>query len=121
MLLRTKKRGNTLKFVNLTRNKITIHSDDGIIEIEPTGVPAFTRVSQEVVRKECGIEIVETRFGSVLLPPEKHGIGLIVSKLAAEAIMFQTNGRRGDIYIPNGQIKDVGGRIVGCRGLEHVY
>ncbi len=110
-----------MKFINLTKNTISIHTQSRVIKIEPEGVPAFTRVQQEVVRIEDGIEIVETRFGSILLPEEKEGVGLIMSKMAAEAAMIQSNGERNDIYIPSGQIKDQHGWIIGCRGLEHIY
>lgn len=109
-----------MKFKNLTRNKLTIHGINGVVEIDPEPIPAFCRVWQEPVFIESGIEVVESRFGEINLPDEMPGVGLIVSKVAAEAAMIQSNGERGDIYIPSGQIKDRNGTIIGCRALERV-
>ncbi len=96
--------------INLTPHVITVRAESGDVNIEPSGIIARVSVSQEVVGKVEGIEIVRSAFGAVENMPEPDGTIYIVSSMVAQALSFRV-----DIVAPDTgptAIRDESGRIV---------
>ncbi len=107
-----------MKFKNLTRNPVTIFGKNGPVVIQPEIPSVSCKVTEEIIDFDSEFEIVKVFISEPEgLPPEELGVGLIVSKIAADSINAYLN--RDDIYIPRDQVRQ-NGQVVGCRRLEKV-
>lgn len=62
-----------------------------------------------------GIRITKTVPSEVvMLPPPKEGTIYVVSELVAQFM----KGKRDDLYVANGLVKALGGKVVGCRSIS---
>lgn len=102
-----------MTIINLTPHVITVVTNNGNIEIKPSGV--IPRVSVKTVPAGSinGIPLFRNEYGEVVdLPEEQEGTLLVVSGLLKSACPS-----RSDLVVPAKQIRDDQGRIVGCEGL----
>ena len=108
-----------MKLVNLTPHKLNIVTDNGNIEIEPSGTIARVKPTTVRIGTVNGIDVVKTTFGEVegLPSPEKDTV-YIVSTLVLNAL----KGSRPDVVAPDtgpeSAIRDESGRIVGIRRFQ---
>jgi hypothetical protein len=108
---------------NLTPHTLNIHTPDGVIECEPSGVVArVTQLSWAApaliswaahAGAEPKIPTVRTSYGEVSgLPEFEQGTWLVVSGLVA------SQSPRGDVFSPGDLVRDEKGRPCGCKGLR---
>ena len=104
--------------VNLTPHSINIITSEGV----ETTLPKCEnppRLNEEVNHMDYtteGVEIVTKQFDlDCDLPPVKAGVYYIVPILIAQQIKY-----RDDLLVTDDPIRDVEGRIVGCRRLAFV-
>jgi hypothetical protein len=118
---------------NLTPHTLNIHTPDGVIECEPSGVVARVETVSEpadALISESGwfddvafhrvepwaahdIPTVRTTHGAVTgLPEFKQGTWLVVSGMVASACP------RPDVFSPGDLVRDEKGRPCGCKGLR---
>ena len=101
-----------IKFVNLTPHAVKIN--DRVFESEGLARCLMTR---KVLEEIDGIEIRFVDFGEVTgLPDPVPNTFYIVSQIVASAL----KGKRDDLLIPDGAIRDEKGQIIGCTGLARV-
>lgn len=99
-----------VRISNLTPHTVTING----VTIEPEGTPARLKTTRERTGDICGIPIFKTELGAVENLPEKAtSTILIVSRMVKDACPG-----RDDLFSPSGLIRDEGGNIIGCEGLE---
>ncbi len=106
-----------MKLLNYTPHTLNIHTDDGVMELAPSGEVA--RVSVQMGAAETlsfNGYIVPTfvpTYGEVTgLPDPVEGVGYIVSGLVASA------AKRDDVFSPGELVRDNGGKPIGCKGLK---
>jgi len=106
-----------VKLVNCTPHMITIFLDDGmVLDIPPSHIVARRAEHRQRFETVCvdGVEIPLTRkwYGAhESLPPEQPGVYYIVSVLTSQ------DSTRKDLLVPDMQVRDNGGRTLGCRTL----
>ncbi len=107
-----------MRYVNLTPHEVTIFQGDRIVmTVAPSGTVARLGEDPEFYAVVSGVEYHRVILGEpVGLPEPEAGTALIVSMpmlmaLAAAGI------HRPDVVYPFGQVRDGGGRIIGCRSL----
>lgn len=112
-----------VEMVNLTPHDVTIVADDGS---EQTLVyPRTGRVARAIERHTIGRALADNmsvgtklvRYDGVEdLPDPVPGVGYIVSVLTA--MIAQMTGRAvGDLYYPGDLVRDIAGRVIGCKAL----
>lgn len=101
--------------VNLTPHKLKIHTQNGVVELPPSGEVARISTTEKLISVVEDIEIFSTEFGSVEgLAEPKPGVCYIVSRLVLEAV----KNTRSDVFAPGQLIRDDQGRPIGCKGLS---
>ncbi len=105
-----------VEFVNLCPHTINIWTDDGIIDVLPSGTLARCTEERTVVNSISGIQIDKAVFGDVTGLPEystPHRI-YIVSALVAQAV----KGTRYDVFTTGKAVRNAEQQVVGCQGLS---
>lgn len=103
------------KIVNTTPHVVNVLNKDGNVcrSFEPV-LSVRVSSSTEIVGELDGIMIDTVKFGDVEgLPAEKEGTFYIVSRLVKSALP-----NRQDLLVPNQQVRDEQGRVIGCRSLS---
>ena len=104
---------NIKSVLNLTPHVLTIVTENGNIEIKPSGTIPRVSVKTVPAGEVNGIPLFRNEYGEVVdLPPTEDGVLLVVSGLLKSACPERT-----DLVVPARQIRDEQGRIVGCEGL----
>ncbi len=129
--------------VNLTPHKIVVIREDGDkVEIPPSGYTVRVSATVEEAGEVDGIPVYRealgrpvlvdpkgnetfvdgTRLAVFLIDPFPQATGLIVSRVAAEAL--RKTGyhplAKPPLYVPGQLVRDEQGRVVGCKGLIQV-
>ncbi|ARF70806.1 hypothetical protein B7C51_25050 (plasmid) [Paenibacillus larvae subsp. pulvifaciens] len=87
-----------------------------IIQRIPSSGNARVKQKRVPLGEVNGIPVCKTAFGEVEgLPEPQDGIVYIVSALTAQAAKD-----RNDLYVPDEQVRDSEGRIIGCRALAKI-
>ena len=110
-----------MKIVNLTPHAINFQTDEGQVEIPPSGIVARVEEKTEVVGKvkigDGHVPVIRKSFGQVQnLPEPREGTIYIVSLIVAQALA----GTRSDIYVIGESIRDKEGRVIGARSLAQL-
>ena len=101
--------------INCTPHPLAIHAAGKIIAIPPSGTAPRCAVARVEADPTDGIPTCRSTMGQVEnLPDPVDGVFLIVSGLVLEAA--RASGRT-DLRSPGEAVRDVDGKIVGCRGL----
>lgn len=101
-------------FVNLTPHDINIITSDGVVTIQKSGNVARCAQSRQDVGVVNGISISTTKFGDVQdLPDSRTDVLFIVSALVRGAVP-----NRKDVLSPGTLVRDDGGNVIGCQGLD---
>ena len=104
-----------MKMVNLTPHAITFITDEGTVEVPPSGIVARVAAKTVAIGEVDGIAVTTTEFGEVEnLPEQSDGVIYITSSLVAQRV------DRDDVFIPNESVRDESGRIIGCRSLGRI-
>lgn len=107
---------------NYTPHTVNIFTDGGeeIISIVSSGIARASEIHQTVDTLSTGdekIPVDNVSYGDVNgLPPEKEGVYHVVSLITA----LQCVGKRNDLLIVSGTVRDDQGRIIGCTGFARV-
>lgn len=107
-----------MEIINLTPHAVHIMdlNSTEIITIAPSGTVARAKTERKLIGEINGISVFSTSFGELEgLPEQREGIVYIVSALAAQAV-----NNRSDIFIPDDVVRDVEGRVIGCRALGKI-
>lgn len=112
-----------LKIVNLTPHDVTVVADDGseqTVTYPPSGAVARAvehRALGRSLAQDVSVGTMDVRYDGVeALPYPEPGVGYIVSVLTVMAAL--SAGRRtDDLYYPGDPIRDIAGRVIGCRAL----
>lgn len=102
---------------NLTPHDINLVLSDGQVVTFPSEQPV-PRVSSKTVSDGNidGYPLTRTEYGEVEnLPEPEDGVYYIVSALVAGRCPNRT-----DLVIPNEQVRDDKGRIIGCRSFGRI-
>jgi len=107
-----------MRLVNLTPHAIVVFDGDrALATFPPSGRFARLRESHRLSAPlaASGVEIptVDVAYEEMVddLPDQVEGTAYIVSRVLAAAV------ERDDLYFPFDEVRDVDGRIVGCRAL----
>lgn len=102
---------------NLTPHAITfIANGDKKVTIDPSGVIARVTTNTMTTGEINGIPVTTTEYSKVEnLPAPEEGVIYLVSLAVAQRCIGRT-----DIYIPNEQIRNEQGQVIGCRSLGRV-
>lgn len=104
--------------INLTPHDVCIFSDDGMACRVIPASGNVARLTTQTVRDGYidGIPVTKTVFGDVEnLPAPEDGTVYIVSSLVAQRCKD-----RDDVFVPNESVRDVNGKIVGCKSLGKI-
>ena len=108
---------------NFTPHTINVYSPDGekqLFSIVSSGVARAKETHETVDTLSTGdfnVPVDRITYGTVDgLPPEKEGVYHIVSLITA----LQCAGKRNDLLIVSGTVRDDQGRIIGCTGFARV-
>lgn len=111
-----------MKVVNLTPHAINIVGYDGslLTSFPPSGVVAravHRRAQLGTVNLEgVDVPVFQSSFGRTdWFPAPEEGTIYIVSSITAQAVRG-----RDDVYMVDDQVRDEGGRVIGCRALAKV-
>ncbi len=109
-----------VRLVNLCPHDVVVVLDHGQLVLRPDGPPArcvVERVHAGDIRTDgWTVPVVESRVVQApVLPDERSGILLIVSRMVAEAVPD-----RSDLVFPDGLVRDEGGTVVGCSGFARL-
>ncbi len=107
-----------VNIINLTPHAITFVDDNDkpILIVEPSGNLARVSVRTEHVGSINNIPITVSVFGEVEgLPDPNNDTIFLVSSLVAQRVR-----NRDDVFIPNESVRDLNGRIIGCRSLGRI-
>lgn len=99
--------------VNLTPHKVTVMASEGYVvaEYPASGQVARVTMSDTYVGSVNGISVVTKTAGEVVgLPEPAEDTYYIVSGLVQAAFPHRT-----DLLVPDDLVRDVEGRVVGCR------
>ena len=103
-------------FINLTPHTLNIHTDDGVVNVAPSGEVARCRVTFTPDGEVAGIPVSLASFGEVTgLPSPFVGISFIVSGMVAS---HPAVAGRADVFAPGELVRDGAGRPIGCKGLK---
>lgn len=101
-------------FSEKTHSEIVSIPSSGVARAEETHYLIDTFSTND---EPFAIELDRIEYGSVDgLPPEKEGVLHIVSLITA----LQCAGKRNDLIIVSGTVRDDQGRIIGCTGFARV-
>ena len=111
-----------MNIINLTPHAITIIGENKNLVIEPSGIVtrigSYTKTVGLLIAENQGpfeIPITVTKYDEVEnLPEPVNDTIYIVSAMVANAI------KRHDLYIPNENVRDDKGRIIGCKSLGRI-
>lgn len=99
--------------VNLTPHDVHIHLPDGTVRTYRSEGVARVESFSDLIGYQDGIPIVKTVYGGVTgLPDPTTGTLYIVSLLTKQACPH-----RNDLVSPENLVRDVNGKVVGCKGL----
>ncbi|AVF26395.1 hypothetical protein [Paenibacillus larvae] len=106
-----------VEVVNLTPHELTIlDENNNVIHRIPSSGFARAHQTREHIGDINGIPAYKTSFGEVEgLPAPQEDVIYVVSALTAQAAPH-----RDDLYIPDNQVRDAEGRIIGCRALGQI-
>lgn len=107
-----------MRIVNLTPHELTFIGDDGavIARIPPSGSVARVASTSKKVGEIDGIPVFSTEFGDVVgLPDPEEDTVYVASTLVAQVA---TKAGRTDVFSPAELVRDSGGNVVGCKGLQ---
>ena len=100
-------------FVNLTPHELSIHTEEGVVTLPPSGSVARVSTTETPAPSVGGIPTTITTLGEVTgLPDETPGVVVVVSGMVASA------APREDVMSPGPLVRDESGRPIGCRGLR---
>ena len=102
--------------LNLTPHPVCIIGKDGSVVMRFAPEPVAARYGSYVVTigDINGIPLTKTEYTRMYnLPNEIPDTYFIVSRMTA-----QLNPTRHDLLVPNEQVRDETGRVIGCRSLE---
>lgn len=102
-------------FVNLTPHTVNVLIGEDEVVFEPSGEIARVETFTEPASEEDGIPVFFSGFGRVLGLPEQadNGIRYIVSGMVLARVQHRT-----DVFAPGTLVRDIDGRVIGCRGLS---
>ena len=110
----------TISVDNYTPHIINLYSPNGknqICGISSSGIARskeFHETVDTLSTDGCSVPVDRVSYGEVEgLPPEKEGVYHIVSMITA----LQCAGKRNDLLIVSGTVRDDQGRIIGCTGF----
>ena len=106
------------QIINLTPHSITFCDPEGkpYLTVAPSGQIARVSATTVVTGELAGIPVTETKYGDVVgLPEAKEDTIYLVSTLVAQRVP-----ERKDVFIPAESVRDVAGRIVGCKSLGRI-
>ena len=103
-----------MNITNLTPHAVDVVQSDGSVKTYPSsGQVARLDVSRKFVRYLDGAEVNRPTLGCVTgLPETQPSVVLIVSALVAQACPD-----RSDLVSPGELVRDVCGKIIGCKGF----
>ena len=108
---------------NFTPHAIHVYAPDGekqLFSIVSSGVARAKETHETVDTLSTGdfnVPVDRVIYGDVDgLPPEKEGTFHVVSLITA----LQCAGKRNDLLIVSGTVRDEQGRIIGCTGFARV-
>lgn len=108
---------------NYTPHLISIYTPNGknqICGITSSGIARAAEIHDNVDTLSTGdfsIPVDRVSYGDVDgLPPEKEGVFHVVSLITA----LQCAGKRNDLLIVSGTVRDDQGRIIGCTGFARM-
>lgn len=109
------------KFNNLLRHEVAVHSNRGILNFTPSGrvirSASARRIVEPIHYKDYKIQCSEIVYDPIKLPPEKSGVGLIVSAIVASELKI-LGVERDDIFTVDQKKRDpVTQEVTGCEGL----
>lgn len=107
-----------MNIINLTPHAITfVDANNQIVRtIEASGTIARVSTATKTIDSIDGIPVTITEFGTVEnLPEPATDTIFIVSSLVAQRCTD-----REDVFIPNESVRDIQGRIIGCRSLGKI-
>jgi len=111
--------GGTVELRNLTPHVLTLMlgpGDGPVVTLPPSGIVPRRAVIRREAGTVAGLPVTVEALGPVEgLPAPEDGVGLIVSRLVAEAVP-----ERADVFAPGEAVRDGAGRIIGARGLCRV-
>ena len=101
--------------INLTPHNVVVFEDgQAVITYKKSNAPVRCMVDRVKVGSVNGFPLYKTRFGKVEgLPEPEGGVYYVVSRVVAEAM----KGKRNDLIVPDGTVRDSEGRIIGCTGF----
>ena len=107
------------ELINLTPHEVVVIADDGtqMVSVPASGRVARLRESRTPIRpvRSGGVDVptVVVTYEDVVedLPDPAPGVVLIVSRVLAAAVP------RADLVFPAGEVRDPGGRMIGCQAL----
>ena len=103
-----------MNFINLTPHTINIVTDNGTINVSPSGNVARVATSYKIVAFINNVPIYECDYGDLTGLPEANGVDYyIVSGMVKTAVPHRT-----DVFSPGELVRDENGKPVGCRGLR---
>lgn len=109
-----------VRIINMLPHDVVVYGDlDQVVATFPGAGDGSARISLDIIDEEylCGVP-VRTRevAGYINLPEPQYNTFYIVSGLFAR---FGPTDRD-DLLIVSGQVRDDFGRVIGCRGFEHL-
>jgi hypothetical protein len=108
-------------FVNLTPHPVTIYDDGEIIlTVPPSGTIARIAEAPETIGSIDDIPITMVTLGELQGLPERQSGTFYVVSMPALMAALATGLDRPDLLYPYGQVRDAGGRILGCRSLARL-
>lgn len=105
------------EIINLTPHELTIVDESSkVIQRIPSSGFARAQQTREHLGDINGIPAYKTVFGEVGgLPEPQEGVIYVVSALTAQAAPH-----RDDLYVPDIQVRDAEGKIIGCRAFSKI-
>ena len=114
---------NIITVDNYTPHLISLYTPDGrtqLCGISSSGVARAKEIHETIDRlttDNFNVPVDKVSYGEVDgLPPEKEGVYHVVSMITA----LQCAGKRNDLLIVSGTVRDDQGRIIGCTGFARV-
>lgn len=108
---------------NYTPHLISLYTPDGktqLCGITSSGIARAKEIHETIDRlttDNFNVPVDKVSYGEVEgLPPEKEGVYHVVSLIT----VLQCAGKRNDLLIVSGTVRDDQGRIIGCTGFARV-
>ena len=108
-----------MEIKNCTPHPIFLLDDDNnlVLTLDKCDTPPRLKQSTfsegNVLVNGVDIPLTKTLFGETKnLPDEQEGVLLVVSR-----IVLSANAHRRDMVVPNDIVRDINGRIIGCKSF----